>query len=207
MDKNTYKSDPLDQKTIKANSIRVGILKDNRTGENVDKTFFAFIPLVIYGKISENFPEIRNRDKENFTFDTPLKYFIADTLKIEFLNRYKLKNIFISEIEDSKLDYSIESELNRFYCETRIYTYGLSVLGIYTWFFGIPMAKVECELNMKIKILDKISNSIFNKEYKLEENGWVGMFNSNKAKYEIPEKILKNLMNEFFKDFDKLIGL
>lgn len=202
MPKNTYQPDPAEQKTIKVNSIRVGILKDNRTGENVDKIGLIFLPFVIKSGLELNFPEYSLSPNS-----TPIKYSLSDALKLELNNRYKLKEVYISEIHDTKSNYSIEGEISKFYCDQKMFTYGLSFFGVILWYTPAPIGRNLCEINVKFKILDKKENIIFDKNYNSEDSIYFSFYYNMIKQNEIQKNILKKLMNEFFKDFDLIKGL
>ena len=194
--KNSYELEKVEAKyDTKGKTIRVGVLQDLRTGENIDKSLMAFIPLVLSGNIELDFPE-----SDRFSMGTPVKYYFSDLIKLEMNNSYKLNNIYISEGNDSKVDYTINGHLSRFHCERKMYFYGLSFFGPLLWYFGLPAIINECEISIEFKILDKNETVIFTKDYNLAESVSSGLYYNLMDQNKVYLRILKNLLKKFMKD-------
>ncbi|MCG6142762.1 hypothetical protein [Leptospira mtsangambouensis] len=192
-----YEVEDLKNKTNLSNkTLKILFLKDERKGENVNKSILSLVPLFISGTTELNFPEY-----DEISVNTPLEFFIADILEKEISSSYNFKKITITNDESLPTDYTIHGVLNKSYCERNIYTYGLSIYGVLLWYFGAPAMSNECEIDLKIFFNDSKNKQLFSKTYSKKQSLNVGFYtkfsNLNRIYGEIFKNISKEIMNDF----------
>ncbi|TGJ98690.1 hypothetical protein EHQ53_12235 [Leptospira langatensis] len=194
--RNLYEIDKTDRKIeLTRKSLNISFLNDVRSGENIDRSLFALIPLFPSGVVKLDFPE-----SDRASFGTPIKYHFADILKREFENKYTFDKIHISEAGAVHSDYVIDGYLNKYSCNRVLYFYGLSVFGPLLWYFGAPAMITSCELDIEINIRNDRGAVLLAKKYVGEESVWSGLYYNLTKFNKVHAVLIKRFMQELLQD-------
>ncbi|TGM07018.1 hypothetical protein [Leptospira jelokensis] len=181
-------------------TLKILIFDDLRSGENYDYTPLSLIPFFISAKATLNFPEA-----DTFTIINPIKYYIADILKKELSNQYQFKKTYLSEDSSILEDFNLSGKIFKYTCYRSTSTYGLGAFGIITWYFGAPIFKNECEVNIEIISKNKAGSIILNKIYTENEVSYVGFYYNITSPAEVHPNLMKKLMKRILADFQEII--
>ncbi|TGK50067.1 hypothetical protein EHQ16_12515 [Leptospira kanakyensis] len=179
---------------------KILIFEDLRKGENKDDSILAMIPLVFSAGAKLNFPEA-----DTLSVNSPIKYYIADIIKKELANQYQLKKIFISENISDNEDFNIFGKINTYTCNRYSTTYGLGLFGVFTWYFGAPIFKTECILNLEIIIKNKSGGVIFNNSYLENETNYIGLYYNLTTSSKIHPMLMKKVMYKINLDLKSIL--
>ncbi|WCL49694.1 hypothetical protein [Leptospira sp. GIMC2001] len=192
----------IDKSVIKTNlfekSIKILFFEDLRKGENINKTAYSFIPFFISGNFELNFPE-----SDGISLNTPFKYYFADILKKELEGNYNFKSIMLTDDKSIITDYTIKGEISKFYCERKLYTYGLSFYGVLLWYLGVPAMANECEIELKLDLMDSNNLEILSKVYSDKKIVYSGLYYNINNLDRVYSHLLKNIMNVIKSDIKK----
>jgi hypothetical protein len=138
-----------------AKTISIETFKDLREPEIDNYRLFIFIPLFFYET------EESTKDHFNsFTYDKPGTV-IPLTLRKEIQSYKHFLDVYVqSESDLNDADYIIQGKLLKTEFLRSQTAYGLSVLGICAWIFGLPMTYTEIDLEFEISLLERKSNRI-----------------------------------------------
>ncbi|TGM60093.1 hypothetical protein EHQ94_00015 [Leptospira meyeri] len=177
-------------------SLKIQLFQDFRKGENTDKTGLIFVPFLKSAGAELNFPEA-----DRMSINSPIKYYIADILKLELENEYNFKNLYISDEKNNSADYVISGKINTFFCSRKFYTYWLGLFGPLTWYFGLPVMGNECNLNIDITLQNKSGKYLFSKIYVEESLIYSGLYYNLVDLSLVFPDITKKLMTKVLEDF------
>ena len=181
-------------------SIKIVLFHDLRSGENIDKTALFLLPFVISSGTELNFPEA-----DRLSINTPLKYYFADIFKKELENRFNFQNIFITDNSLETADITVSGKINTYFCSRRLFSYGLGIFGVFTWYFGAPVAVNECNLNIEINWKNEKGKILFVKIYEEKSSVYSGLYYNLLLQNKIHPKILKKLMNSIISDASNIL--
>lgn len=147
------------------------------------------------------------KDKENpfFGYSVTNKKALTSDLSIEITNAVILdfhtnavfKNIS-RRIDNS--DFIMKGEINKFKGTSRMTTYGLislcTVVGVYTWFFGIPIQKNETEVEVVISVFNRNNELIGKYSGKYEDKILGTLYKSEQSR----------LLNQTNKSFSNVVS-
>ncbi|MCW7490948.1 hypothetical protein [Leptospira meyeri] len=194
----------LDKKNINTKAynktLKILIFDDLRNGENYDNSILSMIPFFMSAKATLNYPEA-----DSFTIINPIKYYLADIIKKEFSNQFQFKKIYLTEDNSILDDFNISGKIFKYTCFRSTSTYGLGIFGALTWYFGAPIFKNECEVNIEITSKTKAGAVIFKKSYIENEVSYVGLYYNITSAAEIHPKLMKKLMKNILADFNDII--
>jgi hypothetical protein len=176
-------------------SLKILFFEDLREGENVNKNLLAFVPFFISGRTELNFAE-----HDEISLNTPFKFFIANIFEKEINGSFSLEKITITNDPTLPTDFTIHGFINKSYCERRLYTYGLSIYGVFLWYFGLPAIANECDFEFRIVLTDSKKSELFSKNYREKKNIYAGLYYNHNNLNSIYNDILRNIMNEIKKD-------
>lgn len=181
-------------------SLKIQLFQDFRNGENTDKTGLIFIPFIKASGAELNFPEA-----DRMSINSPIKYYIADILKLELENEYSFHNLFISDEKINNADFVISGKINKFFCSRKIYSYWLGLVGPITWYFGLPVMGNECNLNIEITLQSRSGISLFSKIYVEESIIYSGLYYNLVELNKVYPDIMKKLMIRILEDFRPIL--
>ena len=167
-------------------------------------------------KIVDNTP-IEDRKNPFSGFSVTNEQSLVNDLSIEVTN--ELVSDFSNNAVFSKVsrsiknpDYILEGEMTKFMGRTKLTTYGLisfiSIIGVITWYFGLPVRKMEVEMDLTFRLLDGNRNLIGT--YSGTASGFdrVSMYNNialktpnqtNKELSNVISKIREQILNDLAK--------
>ncbi|TGM22823.1 hypothetical protein EHQ82_06720 [Leptospira selangorensis] len=181
-------------------SLKIQLFQDFRKGENSDKTGLFLIPFIKASGTELNFPEA-----DRMSINSPIKYYIADILKLELENEYNFNNLYISDEKINNADFLISGKINTFFCSRKIYSYWLGFFGALTWYFGLPAMGDECNLNIEITLQNKSGKNLFSKIYIEESTTYSGLYYNLIELNKVYPEIMKKMMIKVLEDFRPIL--
>lgn len=105
-------------------------------------------------------------DRENpfGGFSVTNKKALSNDLEVEITNSlvydFQINGVFEKVTKyDQSADYVLSGEIKKFLGKSKLTTYGIvslaSIVGIYTWYFGIPIRKNETDIQLILTLKDK----------------------------------------------------
>lgn len=160
---------------VKKNQI-VAILPftDSRKGVNIPVSGLSFIPFVLWEKIEYNVE--RSKEDPGIFRIKDLRYAVLD----EFKSYNLFSEVFLTEeIKPKNTDYYVKGNVLSTRNTTRMSLSGLSFVGIFLWYFGVPISYNNSELRIQLEFVEsKTDKVIYSKEYS-KEYSWVTGFYYN----------------------------
>lgn len=167
-------------------------------------------------KIVDNTP-IEDRKNPFSGFSVTNEQSLINDLSIEVSNEIVSdfsNNAVFSKVSRSikNPDYILEGEMTKFMGRTKLTTYGLisfiTIIGVITWYFGLPVQKMEVEMDITLRLLDGNRNLIGT--YSGTASGFdrVSMYNNialktpNQTNKEF-SNVIANIREQIIKDLTK----
>jgi hypothetical protein len=184
---------------------RIGILpfKDLRPEKHEYRIVFLYIifPLILWQTFDEERPS-KYDSNYKFHFNEDLRR----ALRSELESNRQFSEVYLTEkAMPENYDLKIETEI--FSTKEKITgtAYGLGIFIIPFTYLGIPIANVENEINLNLKILETKSNKLlFQKEYTNKANRYQSRYNSEKFQNEI--EIVQKMFPEISNDIVNAIA-
>jgi hypothetical protein len=169
------------------NTIYFSGFVDERNGLNIEGRFKYLIPFIFFGSTDMSFPEY---DILSPGTDINLYFYhgIRDSLK-EKNERLNLVYLKSSDINQKKK--VLSGNLKEYKCQRNQYLYGLSILGVFLYYFGFPIISYECHvgINLNYKSNQKVQEKYFDKKY----NTYTSIFKDIHMTKNLHMKIVKDV--------------
>jgi hypothetical protein len=174
-------------------TVAVPRFRDSRPNENTNKLSFYAIPFMPFGWANVSAPE---------SFSPRFKYRPTDDLAKAAAEEIQatglFKEAFFTERE-SEGDLILRGEIKSTHFNQKVLSYGLSEFGSLLWLVGAPVGTVTNELNVRLSVEHKTTNTVlWQNEYKREYHGIMWVYSMPPAfQYDILyTEILKTAMKE-----------
>lgn len=175
-------------------SVAVPPLIDERVNMNLNRSGLGLIPLFPYGWQTMYTPEGGQEHRTSgFWLFTPTEDF-AKAIAIELENASLFKEVFFTH-RPSTADFSLRGTIESTQYTSKMYTYCLSLVGVYLWLFGFPSGTAANELALGLKLVDNTTDQIiWESRYKksARSTSWIYALNSDF----FYDTMLKEIMEE-----------
>ena len=152
------------------------------------------IPLFPYGWQTMYTPEGGQEHRTSgFWLFTPTDDF-AKAIAIELENSSMFEEVFFTN-RPSEADLSLMGTIESTQYTSKMYTYCLSLVGIYLWLFGLPSGSASNELVLDLKLVDNVTEEIiWESRYakSARSTSWIYALNSDF----FYDSMLKEIMTE-----------
>lgn len=171
---------------------------DERSGNNTEGKFKAFIPFFIFGSTEMYFPEY-----DILSSGANINYYFYHGLRNNLKFKNKKVNLVFSNSSDINRKNSILSgNLKEYRCQRNQYLYGLSFLGVFLYYFGFPIISYECYVEIDLIFIEnRLSKE---KTLKKTYNTYVNMYKDIYMSKNLHMSIVSDLSREteelIFKD-------
>ncbi|WP_243397189.1 hypothetical protein [Leptospira kmetyi] len=186
-------------KSVVSKKMIIKIFDDHREKGNENRGGLGLVPFFPYGENSRNIPE-----DTQFGLSTPIKYYLADSLKQELNSRYRFSKLNIIDGPiDASDHFQIEGEINKYKCSEYIYFYGLSFFGVALWYLGLPISQYECEADLTIRLKNK-DRTLLEETYNGKDSLLSGLYYIKIDRVNrIHRTIVKKIITEFLNNSDQ----
>ncbi len=170
-----------------------------------------------FDKLADKTP---NRDRNNpfGGYSVTNKNSLVNELDVEITNAiiadFSTNSAFTQigrKIENP--DFIIKGEINRFYGKVKLTNFGLvtlaTLLPVVTWYFGLPVYKLESEVEIKLNVCDKENNLMKSYSAIYKDKQYANLY-TNKL-YALPNftnklfsKTIEKLRTEITSDLSKM---
>lgn len=191
----------VDRLPVVSKSLAVPPLADERQPENEIRTGWVWIPLVPYGWLDLNTPETVQMHLTSGLWQFKPVEDIAKALAGEIQNRHIFKEAFFT-FRESEGELVLRGALLSTKYEGKVYSYGLSAVGIDLWLLGAPTGSIKNAFALKLQLEDRGSQkTLWEKTYESERKTGVFWI------YNLPsdfwyDSMLKELMPEILSDLE-----
>jgi hypothetical protein len=185
-------------------SVAVPPLIDERVNRNLNRSGLGLIPLFPYGWQTMYTPEGGQEHRTSgFWLFTPPEDF-AKAIAIELQNSGLFEEVFFTH-RPNEADLSLKGTIESTQYTSKMYTYCLSLVGVYLWLFGLPSGSASNELILNLKLVDNITDKIiWESRYKksVRSTSWIYALNSDF----FYDTMLKEIMEEVIVSLQKGLG-
>ena len=198
---------PLHRSPLFSNTVMVPPFTDSRPSEETDHRNWVFIPLLLYSdsffnRLDTTVPE--TKDRFNPAED------LAKALATELNNhRFFESAKFASRDMDGEL--ILHGDVASTRLDTRIYSYGVSLVCAYLWLAGLPAGTVGNELSFTLTLEEPSSQTIlWQKSYKVDYGETVWFYEAFAGKNAMAyfyESMLKGLMPSILSDLESAMKI
>ncbi len=202
----TYTADPyVKTKPLVDKSVAVPSLADNRIKENSNLVALAYIPIMPFGWMHLNTPEGGQTHIASglWLFKPPED--IAKAVAEEINNSGIFKEAFFTN-RPSEGDLTLRGNLKSTYYGGNMFTYCMSIYGVYLWFIGLPAGSYENNLEISFELVESSTgNVLWNGTYKKEYSkvAWIyalgADFYYDQLLKDIMKEVIQSLKNKFAK--------
>ena len=202
----TYKANPYAKtEPLVSKSVAVIPLADNRENVNKNLTALGYIPIMPFGWMNLNTPEGGQIHIASglWLFKPPED--IAKAIAEELNNTGIFKEAFFTN-RASEGELNLRGNLKSTYYHGKIFTYCLSIYGVYLWFIGFPSGTYENNLEISFELVEPSTGKVlWNGTYKKEYSKvfWIyapgADFNYDQLLKEIMKDFIQSLKNKFAK--------
>lgn len=191
-----------EKKELKSLSLNFEKNPDNSFRFNA--MFLAFLPLVLSAQ-NENYSPFDDVSEERIPVEILLNKYLKINLKKRFI---------INEINDSNSEKEINSDLlilgktKHYYCQETLHTFAISFAAILLGFFGVPLIRQNCTVEVNFSIRENKSNTeIFQKDYRGYFSILRGFYynNSNEEVLRIHNRMIIKLVRRFILDSESYL--
>lgn len=150
---------PLDRPAVSAQTVVVPPLLDERPAENDNKVWLYWIPLVPFGWQDLNVPERHpgHINSDEWQFNPPGD--LAAALAGE-INNSRIFREAAFAADATRGDLVLQGRLSSTRYESRIYSYGVSIVAPTLWVIGLPMSSVKNTLAFHLRLEDRMSHKV-----------------------------------------------
>lgn len=148
------KTEPLVNKTV-----AVIPLADRRENINKNRGGLGMIPLVPYGWMDMYTPEGAQAHVTSGIWLFKPNEDLAKAIAEEIHNSGIFKEVFFTN-RATEGELVLRGEIKSTYYKGKMYTYGLSVMGVYLWFIGLPAASAQNDLEISLQLEDSATGKI-----------------------------------------------
>ena len=185
-------------------SVAVPPLIDQRVNMNLNRSGLGLIPLFPYGWQTMYTPEGGQEHRTSgFWLFTPTEDF-AKAIAIELQNSSLFDEVFFTH-RPSEADLSLRGTIESTQYTSKMYTYCLSLVGIYLWLFGLPSGSASNELILDLKLVDNTTDQIiWESRYKksARSTSWIYALNSDFFYDTMLKEIMEEVMVSLKKRLD-----
>jgi hypothetical protein len=175
-------------------SVAVPPLIDERVNMNLNRSGLGLIPLFPYGWQTMNTPEGgQDHRASGFWLFTPTEDF-AKAIAVELEHSGLFEEVFFTH-RPGEADLSLRGTIVSTEYTSKMYTYCLSLVGVYLWLFGFPSGSALNELILDLKLVDNTTEQvIWDSRYKksAHSTSWIYALNSDF----FYDTMLKEIMEE-----------
>ena len=140
-------------------SVAVPPLVDERVNMNLNRSGLGLIPLFPYGWQTMYTPEGGQEHRTSgFWLFAPTEDF-AKAIAIELENSSLFEEVFFTT-RPSEADLSLRGTIESTQYTSKMYTYCLSLVGVYLWLFGFPSGSASNELILDLKLVDNTTDQV-----------------------------------------------
>ena len=175
-------------------SVAVPPLIDERMNMNQNRSGLGLIPLFPYGWQTMYTPEGGQEHRTSgFWLFTPTEDF-AKAISIELENSSLFEEVFFTH-RPRTADLSLRGTIESTQYTSKMYTYCLSLVGVYLWLFGFPSGTASNDLVLDLKLVDNTTDQVvWESRYKksARSTSWIYALNSDF----FYDTMLKEIMGE-----------
>ncbi len=194
----------MELEPVLENSVAVPPLIDERVNMNLNRSGLGLIPLFPYGWQTMYTPEGGQEHRTSgFWLFKPTEDF-AKAIAIELQNSSLFEEVFFTH-RPSEADLSLKGTIESTQYTSRMYTYCLSLVGIYLWLFGLPSGTATNQLILNLKLVDNATDQIiWESRYKksVRSTSWIYALNSDF----FYDTMLKEIMKEVIVSLKKSLN-
>lgn len=193
---------PLTRAPLFGNTVMVSPFADSRPTEDIDHQSWIFIPIILYAdsvfnRLDTTFPE--SRDRFNPTED------LAKAVATELHNRRFFESVKFTP-QDMGGELILRGEVTSTRVDSRTYSYGLSIFGVYLWLVGLPASTVSNQLGFTLTLEEPRTRTIlWQKSYTVDHGETVWFYEAfagKNSKALFYEGMLKGLMPSILSDLE-----
>ncbi len=191
----TYKADPyVKTEPLVNKSVAIAPLADNRENVNHNLIGVGYIPIMPFGWMDLNTPEGGQAHVASglWLFRPPED--IAKAIAEEINNSGIFKEAFFTN-RASEGELNLRGNLKSTYYQGKIFTYCISVYGVYLWFIGFPAGSYGNNLEISFELLESSTGKVlWNGTYKKEYSKVFWIYAPGADFYY--DQLLKDIMKE-----------
>ena len=203
----SYHSNSYEHSTVINTGKKVAVLPfaDDRSDTNNNMSLICFIPLMPYGWEDLSTPEgasahLNSGIWVNFKPTEDFPKAVADDLG----NTGLFSESYFSYQKEGS-DYTIQGKILNTDYHGRIYTYCLSVYGVYLWFFCLPASTSENQLSLDLSLVDsKTAETLFSKTYTATPRKQTSLIYNMKSDFNYAD-MMKEVNLQFCNDIKPIV--
>jgi hypothetical protein len=166
----TYPLQPIQLINPVPPPVKIAVLpaKDFRRSENTSATMaFAYVPLFPFGWVTYERPEAASTFISIRQFNMNASEDIAKAIAQHIERAGYVKSAFFDYGGGiSQADYVLETDLRSTRYEGSLYTYCISIMGAYLWFFGLPAGSSTVDLWIDLRLKNLNGNTVWSHSFK-----------------------------------------
>lgn len=186
--------------------VAVTPFEDMRGDKNRSGTlFFYLVPLMPFGWCNYDRPDAARMFLTISEFQCDVSEDLAKAAAFSLRRSGLFQDAFFTFGGDKdKADFLLEAELFSAHYKGTLYSYGVSILCPYLWFFGLPSGSSYNEVAMTMKLIDlSTGRPVWEKKYDVNRKTIQGLYYNWGDDARAYSGLMQEIMNDAIKDMNR----
>ncbi len=194
-------SPAVDHQPLSPHTVAVLPMTDDRPAGNNNKVWLYWVPLVPFGWQDFQHPEGRPTHINSTTWQFSPSADLRTALATELGNRRIFKEVTLAE-EAGQADLLLQGRVSSTRYESRLYSYGVTLIAPALWVAGLPVSSVRNTLALDLRLEDRLSGRVlWEHAYSIEHEESPGTLYTLAEDFNYDD-MLKELMEQILQDLE-----